>query len=518
MMSNRTWHDIAVTALVGTERQAIASPESAGAIADVIDRIPAGSAESRLLGAAAATSVMLRAGAVAADVAGAQLSEAEPEQLALCSPKAGELLRAIMHENDWPIADRLRLMREWLGLAARAGRIVPPDHLVDVFSAAEKDEPLRNWILSCGERLIGKRGVWLSGQNPKWFFVRNAETDDSATWETGLPEQRLEYLRRVRGKDPAAGRALVEAAWKQENANMRKAFVEILSESLVADDEQFLEAALDDKSKVVRAAVPPILSRLPDSALSRRMSGRVQEFVSVEKKLLGGIKINVVLPEAIDDSMRRDGVDESVESSLLGAKAWMLLKMLALTPLDHWTSDRFTPDDLVAAARKNKDWAFMLVDGWARAASTQRNGKWLLAIWNTLDMHDSRNIHGDLLAPLPAAELGGVTSRLLGSKPSSSAASRLIRIMERDDFAADETTTKSIFDWLKRYLLSGEHVEYIGPQLLQIAAMRCDPHLLDDAREIIRAILDKKPEYEKKTIAFPKIYELRSAMHKEIRP
>ena len=69
-------------------------------------------------------------------------------------------------------------------------------------------------------------------------------------------------------------RELLAAGWSRETAEERAQLLAALSHGLSRADEEFLEAALDDRAAGVRAAARDLLARLPESAFLRRAAAR----------------------------------------------------------------------------------------------------------------------------------------------------------------------------------------------------------------------------------------------------
>ena len=65
------------------------------------------------------------------------------------------------------------------------------------------------------------------------------------------------------------------------SAETRAAYVEALGVGLGPEDEPFLESALDDKSRQVRAEAVRLLATLPASRFAGRMTARLHERVEV---------------------------------------------------------------------------------------------------------------------------------------------------------------------------------------------------------------------------------------------
>ena len=74
-------------------------------------------------------------------------------------------------------------------------------------------------------------------------------TDDN--WTEATPARRERYINERRRADPATARALVEAVWASETADMRLRLLGPLSVRLGPDDRAFLEGLAKDRAPKV---------------------------------------------------------------------------------------------------------------------------------------------------------------------------------------------------------------------------------------------------------------------------
>jgi len=91
----------------------------------------------------------------------------------------------------------------------------------------------------------------------------DADALDDETWRQATPAVRQGYIRRRRRQDPAAGRALVEAVWASEGADIRARLLSALREGLGPDDAAFLQGLAKDRAPRVRELALQLLTRLP---------------------------------------------------------------------------------------------------------------------------------------------------------------------------------------------------------------------------------------------------------------
>ncbi|GAA5086648.1 hypothetical protein HNP84_000865 [Thermocatellispora tengchongensis] len=164
-----------------------------------------------------------------------------------------------------------RLLPEWLAAAAGAGLRLPAYLLPEVLDRAARDRSLR----SHAGALAGQRGRWLARVGAaQWAYLLEEPTGDGETWQLGTPGDRRELMRRMRRDDPGAAREMLAGTWEKETPDDRAAFLAAFGEGLSMDDEEFLEAALDDRRREVRQCAADLLTRLPESRLARRMVAR----------------------------------------------------------------------------------------------------------------------------------------------------------------------------------------------------------------------------------------------------
>lgn len=266
------------SALVGTAQGGDAGPAS-GPTDALVEAALAGEADAREL------ALLLRAGAASIyRIAGARPGgeaptplPCPPETLRPCSSAMTEIIRAMLSGDQ----------RDLLPLALvemRGNKLALPAELLPTALACPEDQ--RPFILP----LLGSRGRWLAAHNPEWSWAlrESASADDpppadaDRLFEEGDLSERRRVLRQLRRADPGRARALLEAAWKSEKAEVRRSFIAIMAIGLGEGDEPFLEAALGDRAQAVRGRAAELLAGLPASALCQRMIARADAILSLE--------------------------------------------------------------------------------------------------------------------------------------------------------------------------------------------------------------------------------------------
>ncbi|BBC36026.1 uncharacterized protein SGFS_073200 [Streptomyces graminofaciens] len=376
------WEELVTTALLGTDR-----------------RMPVGAVHGRqapvaLVDAAAVETVRRRAG-IRPVRAAARPEPAAADRRAALPPAATRRLTTLLADRPGTgggrrgtAPDLMELLPQWLALANAYGYAAPPEALPALLDAARGRTDLRPAALA----FAGPRALWLARLNSDWrFALRAAPGGGSALpgadepdrvrrlWQEGLFAERVALLTGIRAQEAAAARELLMSTWATERAEDRLMFLDTLRTGLESADEPFLEGALADRSRNVRATAAELLSALPDSALAGRMAVRATACVAVDHT--GDTPTLVVeAPHACDAGMERDGVVAKAPAGR-GERSWWLGQLVEATPLGAW-SGRFggrTPEEIVTLPVAD-DWQGELHAAWCRAAVRQRDPGWSRAL------------------------------------------------------------------------------------------------------------------------------------------
>ncbi|MFD4545296.1 DUF5691 domain-containing protein [Streptomyces sp. NPDC058466] len=389
-----SWEELVTVAMLGTER-----------------RTPPGWAPGReapvaLLDAAAVETLRQRAGVRPARAATRPEPAARDPRAAL-PPAAARRLAMLLADRPGTgggsrrvtAPDLMELLPQWLTLANARGFAAPPESLPALLDAARGRTDLRAAALA----FAGPRALWLARLNQEWrFALRSSPGGGSALpgpgdaervqqlWQEGLFAERVALLSAIRAKDPDAARELLASTWPTERAEDRLMFLDSLRSGLCAADEPFLERALADRSRNVRATAAELLSALPASALAARMAARAGSCVAVDRTR-DTPTIVVEAPHECDGGMERDGVVPKAPAGR-GERSWWLGQLVEAAPLGTWP-ERLggrTPEEVVGLPVAD-DWRGELHAAWCRAAVRQRDPGWSRA----------------LLGPPSAPEAGG---------------------------------------------------------------------------------------------------------------
>ncbi|MEU3611043.1 DUF5691 domain-containing protein [Streptomyces sp. NPDC006872] len=377
------WEDLVTAALLGTDRR---TPPGAA---------PGRDAPAALLDAAAAETVRRRAGLRPGRAA--PRPEPAPEDPRPALPAAAARRLALLLA-DRPgtgsggrrstAPDLMELLPQWLTAVNARGFAAPPEALPALLDAARARTDLRPAAL----RFAGSRALWLARLNPDWRFALRGAPGGGAPlpgpaearrvetlWQEGLFAERVALLASIRSRDPDAARELLMATWSTERAEDRLMFLDSLRTGLGARDEPFLEQALADRSRNVRATAAELLSALPGSALAARMAVRAGTCVAVDHT--GDTPTLVVeAPHECDAAMERDGVSPKAPTGR-GERSWWFGQLMEAAPLATWPArlGGRTPQQIVALPVAD-DWLGELHGAWCRAAVRQRDPGWSRAL------------------------------------------------------------------------------------------------------------------------------------------
>lgn len=323
-----------------------------------------GSAEDRLLGAAALVGLATLAGQRTRP-GKALPADPLPDPRKVAPPR--HLLRILEGEQR-------ALLPEWLGLARARNFRADPRDLPRLLEIGRSDRSLRTALAE----VAGPRGAWLASSNPNWgYLLGQSQADD--VWQTGQSAARMDWFALLRQNEPQRARELLQESWSKESADERQRCLQAFRAGLSMQDEEFLEAALEDRSKGVRAQAAQMLARLPASRLCLRAKARVQSWIHVKQtsSWMGMRKSNTLeinLPGECSAEMQRDGIEAKPGRRELGEKAWWLEQCLAQAPLDLW---QLSPQELLEI---KSDFGEALRQGWTQAAVSQRNLPWAAAL------------------------------------------------------------------------------------------------------------------------------------------
>jgi hypothetical protein len=112
--------------------------------------------------------------------------------------------------------------------------------------------------------------AWLAGINPIRDPVPATQADGEVigaeNWTRFPRAARVAFLAELRGREPAAGRGLLQACIATEPAAVRADLIGALGTGLSQDDRGLLDQLATDRAQTVREAAAALLARLPGTA------------------------------------------------------------------------------------------------------------------------------------------------------------------------------------------------------------------------------------------------------------
>ena len=470
------WARLVTAATLGIDRAGVEPSALGGGVEPIFSDTPASDPAEAVLDRLAALSLYTLAG-----------SEHEPIQVVVepieddltpCSAGASAVLHAIVHAGHGSLLD------EWCALAGDRGQGVPAALLPGLLDLVSKGKRKRRDDVAA---VLGRRGRWLAGQNPRWSSYAAAviaDTDQAAgdgslikQWETGQKAERIEAMQAMRQADPAQARELLFAGLAQESAADRAAFTRTLAIGLSADDEASLEQLLDDRSVQVRDAAAELLSIIPGSALSARMVARLEASVAYTpaagmlRKKPATLELN--LPNGLDDQAPLDSIVDKAAQGM-GAKAAALSRVVALAPLSWWEAKGLDAAKWVALALSS-EWRLPLVLGWAQAVKLQNKPAWSAALVDQVCLQPAERKDqltdywrserlGELVEQLPNDQLLKLVDAHLPRQPQKQYSYRLVELLRACPGPWDVDLSQRVLAFLRQAV---QHKEVVYDSTLR---------------------------------------------------
>lgn len=463
-----TIDELVNSALVGTARLAPTITPTGDALGIALSELQARAPDEQLLATAAIICCYSACGKIAPSSA-SRVEPAAKDEIPPCSRRAGELLAELLALSNAPTKQKLVML--WVNRAGSANRRVPYGLLPQLLDFGAVNRASRDAIAS----VIGRRGQWLMTLNPKWRFTSVEEDNPTNVWSTGNREQRTVALRRLRESDPPAARALIESTWKEDGADERASFIEVLAIGLGAADEPLLEASLSDRSKQVRAAAVSVVSKLPGSAFVRRMIERAEPILTFESGAKGGLLkrakpdvIHVDLPtDGANPSWVRDGITEAPPHGI-GKRQWLLSQIVGSIPPSEWTTRwQRTPAEIIAISAG--EFSDLLLAAWARAAKQFGDAMWARALLDVFLTENRGSLEVDLIPLLAADDQQQLATRLF--KQSRLEPHVLVHALDGIDFELETDAANAVASAIQQFARgrAGEYNYHVSAMIEQLA-------------------------------------------------
>jgi hypothetical protein len=365
------WETLVASALVGIDRQSPTIDITHPALIDYAEALPSQSMTHQILGAAGLISSYQLVGQSVVATSRLSPEPARAEQLTCCSSQTAQYLITILQENRYG-----DILPELLQLLANNHQTVPPDFLPLLLDAGKKDKKIRPLILP----ILGNLGQWLVRQNPQWEYGAGAAITDAdlvniqEAWATGSRSERSAALSQWRELQSVESRQALAATWKQEKADDRATWLEILQIGLSLADAEFLEVALVDQSEPVRRQAIHLLNQLP-SQYRQRLTKLATELLVI--KDVDGYQLQINLPQADAVEWIAVGLLDK-PSSKAGAKPAkvtfeQLSPVFVGADLNVWPPDI----DRLITSIQSLSAGNIILSGLARAACYQQRMDWI---------------------------------------------------------------------------------------------------------------------------------------------
>jgi len=287
--------------------------------------------------------------------------------------EAAALLTELCLQNEQFVLSQL------LAGVRQRGWHVPLDLWPNLFKMGQKHMGFRIPIINACDDL----SRWLAQQNEDWHYALWPEkswAEIQDIFHNSQPPTRLALLRWYRQHDPAKGRQLLQTCWQAITATQRSQLLNILKDELSAEDEPFLEMALDDRQLTARRKAQELLSGLPDAQLGQRMIEHGRHFMRWtprQKKPL-----TVTKPDVHSNRMKRDGIPPRSEKKETAYLSNRITNIVSYTPLDYWSTEIADdiPHFLELVSLSN--WTRTLINGLVKATTQQNRPDWAYALIN----------------------------------------------------------------------------------------------------------------------------------------
>lgn len=507
---SESWNRTVLTALMGTERQAVPEFEESGALGVALRGVRRDSAESALLDTAGLLSQQRRA--IAVPPRAESRAEACPaETLPVCTAQAAEIILKLVRGERWGV------LGEIFSLIAGKGHRLPHRMLPELLEAAAKNVEMRTNLMP----IIGQHGKWLGKEVKEWKFASGADLD-RRDWEEGTTPARVLMLKRLRARNPAEAREWVMETWAQDAAAAREEFVRTFEIGLSLDDEQFLERALDDRSQKVREAAANMLGRLPESQYAARMTERAIPLIRMSEEgiplLNKKSKLEAVLPESYDPSWARDGITEKAPSNQVSPRAHWYAQILSSVPPSAWNRHfGLTAAKIISIAKDDSGWKKHDVMPWMTATINYRDSEWALAFLERGAMNIDFMFLSGLYLALSDTHRMEYLTKLVEKMPTVGSFRHLVLEFlryERRPFGKELTRLLSEKMFPGSTFETGEHQKWPATVIAMYIAEFGDPSFYSVTMQALTTI-DQSHTFYKDVLNYLELYRQRYLLHEE---
>lgn len=469
-----TWKNLIKTALIGTDRSELSEStlEELKQLGVDIEMNPA----NILLEGATLFAQMRKAGFQPKKWEGEIPLPSQNDKVKICSKKSSDHLAMILNGTYETALD------EFIQHLIFNKKSLPPELLPELLEKCRSDKALWQKL----HLAIGERGNWLIDQNEDWHFLigKKQELD----WETSRKTERVAILNALRKTQPDEALELIESTWEEDDWQHRADFLKTLKQNISLADEPFLEKCLDARRKEIRRTAASLLEKIEGSALRKRMWERVQQFISIKNKKAQKLKIEVQLPDTLDDATLRDGIDPRKKWAEGGLKASYFAQMFIIIPPARWEVFFEKNATEVLDVFVRSEWAGLLIQASIAATVRHKDENWMATIgsfyfknhtkqrWQNLDVKPLLEVLPEhLFNQFAIKELKDFKAVLENDEP-------IVHLLQLNPNAWDKNLTLLLMKNLK-YIISQNinygwnYIHYRN--MLDRAAYGSDPSLYD---------------------------------------
>jgi hypothetical protein len=464
--------------------------------------------EGSLLSAASIVALYRNAGLASPVDAHPLMEPSLQDEASRSSAASGQHLASMLN------GEFTEVLPEWLAAMNRAQKRVPEEQLPALLDHGRVELSLRRMIVA----VAGRRGEWLSTQNPNWRYATRIEEND--LWETGSREARLLLLEELRTIDPAKALELLATTWPQESAKDRVVFLEKFAIGMSSSDESFLNEAIHDRSVEVRRVARMLLAGLPNSDFSRRLRQLANQILSFKKPLIGKARIEVTLPEDPIEWLKANDIEidnpPRNTTQSVGPKAWALKEMISLIPVTHWNELwKKTPIEIIRAGDES-EWRESFALGFLAAARRDRDPAWIeaLVFFTATDPKQPPLI--ELVAYLPAARLEALSLNALKSESAELHSALPLLLAHRS--AWSDQLSRAVVKSVKKRIGQGKDnvADWQTKAALKQFARYVSPVLYDELASGWPTESEVWSSWSKAVDAFQSLLAFRRDMHRAI--
>lgn len=149
--------------------------------------------------------------------------------------------------------------------------------------------PFDTWAMgkAAFDPCVGDYEGWLAAQGGRTVRDDRVPAATDQTWTQLGPVSRERWLRARRRQSPDDARALLEACWGHERADVRLRLLDALEEQLSEADRPFLEGLDTDRSQKVQQRARELLALVPGTDSHAERIAALAQVLTVKRPILG---------------------------------------------------------------------------------------------------------------------------------------------------------------------------------------------------------------------------------------